>query len=275
MSGLCRIRFISPTKEDSGKYTCKVDEKEIKTICNLNFIGKILHNTTCSYRKLILVFSNAEYPFKFTKPLANINACDKEAVILECEVDDEEAVVVWKKGTEVLPANDKKIQIQVEGKKRRLFFKEIRVADGGDYSCSTNADETKSEVSVDYVNKFVKKLKDTNGVEREKLVLEVEVADITAQTDWFLKGEQIKPSERFEIKNLGGGKHQLIISNLDVSDAGELKCRSGKLKSTMQLTVHKGETPPQINLEGPVEGPTGKPLIIDVPYTGKLRTSLV
>jgi len=93
------------------------------------------------------------------------------------------------------------------------------------------------------------------------------VADQTATTEFFLKGEPIKSSDRFEVKNLGGGKHQLIINSLQLDDVGEVKCRSGKLKSTCQLTIVKGEVKPEINLEGPVEGPTGKPLIMDVPYT--------
>ena len=120
------------------------------------------------------------------------------------------------------------------------------------------------------VNKFVKKLKDTNATEREKIILEVEVADQTASTEFFLNGEPIKPSERIEIKNLGGGKHQLIFNSVEVGDQGEIKCKSGRLKSTCQLTIGKGESQPEINLEGPVEGPTGKLLIVDVPYTGSL-----
>lgn len=119
------------------------------------------------------------------------------------------------------------------------------------------------------VNKFVKKLKDTTVIEREKLVLDVEVADITAAAEFFLNGEPIKPSERVEIKNLGGGKHQLIFSSVDVGDQGEIKCKSGRLKSTCKLTVNKAEGAPDILLEGPVEGPTGKVLIMDVPYSGK------
>lgn len=179
----------------------------------------------------------------------------------------------------------------MEGKKRRLFFKEIRMADAGNYTCHTNADETKSEVTVECnvynsylkvklylneyfvndsdVNKFNKKLKDTNATERQKLVLEVEVADQTAAADFFLNGEPIKPSDRVEIKNLGGGKHQLIFNSVELSDQGEIKCKSGKLKSTCQLTVNKGESIPNINLDGPVEGPTGKMLVVDVPYLGK------
>lgn len=118
------------------------------------------------------------------------------------------------------------------------------------------------------VNKFNKKLKDTTATEREKVILEVEVADQTAATDFFLNGQPIKPSERIEIKNLGGGKHQLIFNNIELTDQGEIKCKSGKLKSTCHLTVNKGESKPQINLDGPIEGPTGKMLVADIPYTG-------
>lgn len=120
------------------------------------------------------------------------------------------------------------------------------------------------------VNKFNKKLKDTTVVEREKVILEVEVADLTASADFYFNGQPIVPSERIEVKNLGGGKHQLIFNSVELIDQGEIKCRSGKLKSTCQLNVSKGETTPVINLEGPVEGPTGKPLVIDVPYTSNL-----
>ena len=118
------------------------------------------------------------------------------------------------------------------------------------------------------VNKFTKKLKDTNVVEREKVVLEVEVADQTAGAEFFLNGQPLKPSDRIEIKNLGGGKHQLIFNSVQLEDQGEIKCRSGRLKSTCQLSVAKRESKPSINLEGPIEGPNSKPLIIDIPYTG-------
>lgn len=108
------------------------------------------------------------------------------------------------------------------------------------------------------------------AIERDKCVLEVEVADQTATTEFFLNGEPIVASDRIEIKNLGGGKHQLIFKSAELTDAGEIKCKSGKLKSTCQLTVNKGEGKPEINLDGPVEGPTGKMLIMDVPYTSNL-----
>jgi hypothetical protein len=45
-------------------------------------------------------------------------------------------------------------------------------------------------------NAFNKKLKDTQGVERERIVLEVELQDQTASTEWTLNGEPIKTDER-------------------------------------------------------------------------------
>lgn len=42
-----------------------------------------------------------------------------------------------------------RVQILVEGTKRKLLFKEIRINDAGKYTCHTNADETESEVTVD------------------------------------------------------------------------------------------------------------------------------
>lgn len=94
--------------------------------------------------------------------------------------------------------------------------------------------------------------------------------DQTAPAEWFFNGEPIKPSERVEIKNLGGGKHQLIFNKLEMEDDGEIKCESGKLDSTMKLTVKKGESKPKIDFPSTLEGPISKPLVFEVPYTSKL-----
>lgn len=46
-------------------------------------------------------------------------------------------------------------------------------------------------------NKFNKKLKDTTGIEREKVVLEVELQDQTAPAEWFFDDKPIETSERY------------------------------------------------------------------------------
>lgn len=117
-------------------------------------------------------------------------------------------------------------------------------------------------------NKFNKKLKDTDAIEREKLVLEVELQDQTAPADFKFNGEPIVPSERVEIKNLGGGKHQLVFHNLELKDDGEITCDSGKLSSSCKLTVKKGESKPQIDFPDKFEGTISAPLVMEVPFKG-------
>lgn len=118
------------------------------------------------------------------------------------------------------------------------------------------------------LNRFNKKLKDTDAIEREKLVLEIELQDQTAPVEWTFNGQPIVPSDRIEIKNLGGGKHQLIFNKLEMGDDGEIMCESGKLQSSMQLTVKKGESKPIIDFPGTYEAPINKPIIMEVPYKG-------
>lgn len=50
------------------------------------------------------------------------------------------------------------------------------------------------------MNRFNKKLKDTTAVEREKLVLDIELQDQTAPANWTFNGQPIESSERYTIK---------------------------------------------------------------------------
>ncbi|MGR0260993.1 hypothetical protein, partial [Klebsiella pneumoniae] len=60
---------------------------------------------------------------------------------------------------------------------------------------------------------------------------------------------------RIEIKNLGGGKHQLIFKKLELTDCGEVTCKSNELSSSCKLQVKKGENKPVINFGDVVEAP--------------------
>lgn len=196
---------------------------------------------------------------------------EKDNVTLACELDDDGGDVTWfKDGEEIKPDDNKRIQLVKDGRKRKLVIKNSSVTDAGQYSCVSNADQTKAELVINYQNKFNKKLKDTVAVEREKLVLEVELQDQTAPADWKFNGEPIVPNERIEIKNLGGGKHQLIFNNLEMADNGEITVDSGKLNTSCQLTVQKGESKPAIDFPSDFEAPISHPIVIEVPYKGMI-----
>lgn len=248
MTGVCRLTIKKPKKDDTGKYTCKIDKQEERTETQLNVV---------------------EWPFRFVKQLLGIQATEKDYVCMECELDEPDGDVEWFRDGEPIKA-DKRVQIVKDGRKRKLIFKEVKIADAGKIVCKSNVDETEGELVVQYRNNFNKKLKDTQGVEREKVVLEVELLDQTASTEWTLNGEPIVPNDRIEIKNLGGGRHQLIFNKAEISDSGEISCKSGNLASTCKFNVVKGENIPVINFDGNVEGPASKPLVFNVPYSGTL-----
>lgn len=247
LSGICRLMIKSCDFDDAGPYSCHLDKQPDKT----ETVVKI-----------------SEYPYKFVKVLKSQQLIEKDKVTLACELDDAAGEVKWyKNGEEVQP--DKRLKIVKDGRKRKLVIDDAKVSDAGQYSCVSNADKTEAEIIINYQNKFNKKLKDTTGIEREKLVLDIELQDQTAPVEWKFNGEPIVPSDRIEIKNLGGGKHQLVFNKLDLADNGEITVDSGKLSSSMNLKVLKGESKPQIDFPSDFEAPISQPVVLEVPFKGK------
>ena len=39
LTGLCRLIFKGPVKEDNGDYSCKIEKQNLKTTCHLKFVG--------------------------------------------------------------------------------------------------------------------------------------------------------------------------------------------------------------------------------------------
>ncbi|PNF43664.1 hypothetical protein B7P43_G15461, partial [Cryptotermes secundus] len=245
MSGICRLTIKDCEIEDSGEYSCRIEKQEDKTTTLVTII---------------------EYPYKFVKILKSQQVTEKDQITLLCELDDAGGEVTWHKNNEPVKP-DKRVQIIKDGRKRKIIIKDCKVTDAGIYTCTSNADKTECELIIQYQNRFNKKLKDTTVLEREKLVLDVELQDQTAPAAWYFNDEPIQESERVEIKNLGGGKHQLIFKKAELSDTGEIKCESGKLSSACQVVVKKGEEKPVINFQDRVEGPVSKPIVFEVPYS--------
>lgn len=246
MSGFCKMTVNNCQPGDEGKYACHLEKQPDMTET---------------------VIALSEYQYKFTKILKSARLIEKDTLTLACELNDSRGDVKWFKGDEEIQS-DKRIEIIKDGRKRKIVIKDAKVSDAGQYSCVTNADKTLADISVNYQNKFLKKLKDTDMIERDKGVVEVELQDQTAPADWFLNGEQLKDGEDIELKNLGGGKHQLIFKNVKMPHAGNLECRSGDLTSKCELTVLKGETGPIVDAPELIEAPIDKggPFEIVIPY---------
>lgn len=188
---------------------------------------------------------------------------------MACELDDAGGEVKWFKDGKEIKIDGKRFTTVTDGCKRKLIIKDAKLSDAGQYSCVSNADKTQAQLIINKKNKFNKKLKDTVAVEREKLVMTIELEDPEAPAEWKFNGKPIVPSDRIKIKNLGGGKHQLVFNELKMADEGVVSVESGDLSSSCTLTVQKGETKPKINAPSRYEGPISAPIVIEVPYKSK------
>lgn len=78
------LRVFNLKIEDTGEYSCKIVHTTEKTQCKVSVTDK---------------------KYQFMKMLKSIRISEKEPVILECEVDDPEAPVVWYKDGKELQAD--------------------------------------------------------------------------------------------------------------------------------------------------------------------------
>lgn len=62
LTGLCRLTFKGPIKEDDGNYTCQIDKQNLKTTCHLKFVGEPLSinhsrlRSTAFYLRVHIIF---------------------------------------------------------------------------------------------------------------------------------------------------------------------------------------------------------------------------
>lgn len=76
----------------------------------------------------------AEEAPKFTKNLSDVEGTETDSVKMVCEVSKAGAEVTWYRGEEELPEVGRYEQI-VDGRKRILIIKALRMEDAGEYSC--------------------------------------------------------------------------------------------------------------------------------------------
>merc|ERR1719289_817500 len=255
--GVCTLDIRSAELSDSGEYKCVIEE-----------FGKEGENeTTCQVEI-------AEFQHAFTSKLKGKKVVEDETAIFELGVEEDDAPVKWyKDGVEIVP-DGKRIQIISEGKKRKLIIKNCKIDDTAMITAKTIGDESSAPLDVNYHNGFKKGMRDFKQcVEREQIIFNVEVKDPNAPVDFFINGEPVNTADgRCEVKDLGEGKHQLIINKAQMGDAGSVTCKTPSnkgdemLESKSNFTVIKGEGAPEMGDVGPVTGVAKKACAMTIPY---------
>lgn len=96
----------------------------------------------------------------------------------------------------------------------------------GRYKCTTKDDETSCELTVYMKNRFLEPLKNVSLKEGKNALFECKMTDKEAKVVWYHLDERILEGiddEKYDIKVLGEGRHQLIINSCKVSDIGEVR----------------------------------------------------
>lgn len=77
---------------------------------------------------------SSEEAARFTKNLSNVEGTETDSVKMVCEVSKANAEVTWYRGDEELPEGGRYDQI-MDGRKRLLVIKDLRMEDVGEYNC--------------------------------------------------------------------------------------------------------------------------------------------
>ena len=240
-------------------------------------------------------FEVEEYPHTFTSKLKQKNVVEKDDVEFDITTEADDAEVTWYIGNKKIVPDGTRIIVTAEGKKRKLIINGCQLKDCGEITCKTNKDKSTAKLHVGMLNEITKEVTSDAyrsiagmvfAVEREDLVLYVEVKDPGSPVTFYINGEEVdKNSSRFQQSITAPGKHQLLIKHVELVDAGILEVRTplnkgDKLLTTaITLDVMMGERKPEMKKVGQnnlVEGVAGKECSFNVDFQveGKKQSEL-
>ncbi|XP_038136864.1 obscurin-like protein 1a [Cyprinodon tularosa] len=179
-----------------------------------------------------------ETPVAILKPLVDVHVEEEFPVTLECEFSRQNVEVRWlKNGTELKPG--KNLRIYSMGRKRFCQILQCSIADSGSYTCDTGDISTVCSLEVyEHELEILQDLEDLYIQEDQNAVFmcEVSLEDVTGE--WFRDGHKIRPSSTIKIRN-EGTKHFLLMCNVKVEDAGEIRFVARDVESTAYLEVEE------------------------------------
>ncbi|CAI9716214.1 titin-like [Octopus vulgaris] len=203
------------TADDTGEYSCMVDD--ISTKANL----KVNEITT-----------------GFSQKLTDLAIDEKQMAILTCVTVQGNVLATWLKNGEILKGT-KRIETTTDGRLQRLIIKHVNAEDTGEYSCVVDGVATKAKLKVNEMTAgFSQKLKCLTVDERQIAILTcVSVQDDVLVT-WLKDGEKLTDTDRIETST-DRRLHKLIINHVNMEDTGEYSCVVDGIATTAKLIVHE------------------------------------
>ncbi|XP_062424696.1 obscurin isoform X3 [Rhea pennata] len=198
---------------DAGSYTCVCEDQKTTATLQVNAL-----------------------PILFQEELVNKEATEGEAVALQCKLS-KSAPAEWRKGHQVLKPSEK-YKIKQEGPFAELMIQDLDLTDAGDYSCVCGDQQTTAALRVNVLpTLFVKELVDEEATEGKSVSLHCELNKAAADVEWKKGLKTLKSSDKYNMKR-EGVIAELVIQNVDTTDAGSYSCVCGDQQTMAVLTVH-------------------------------------
>ncbi|XP_029139837.1 obscurin-like protein 1 [Protobothrops mucrosquamatus] len=204
-----RLVILRTSVEDAGEYICETKDESVS------------FDVTVS-----------EPPVKILQPRRTpsvLRASTGETVTLACVLSHGNAPVHWVKDGVTIEANSGLI-LEEEGARRCLAIPAAGPEHSGKYICHT-VDDTMTftvQVSDPPVQIVGRDELQTHHhcLVSEDLVLSLTLSCSKGELKWYKDGEKLQDTERLWLEQ-DGARHSLVISAVEISDAGEYLCDSG------------------------------------------------
>ncbi len=193
-------------------------------------------------------------PFIITSLPEKIEVRQATSACLQCEVGGAPVpTVTWsKKGVDLEFSKENRLEMITEGLNNILMVDNAQASDAGIYNILAQNRigkvSSKTELVVLIEPKFIRKIKDTQVIEKKITKLEAEIIGVPKpEVTWFKNGVQISvDDDRIQTHDAKGGVFQLIIKNSQNEDTGIYECRAtsdiGQAVCKAQLEI---ETKPE------------------------------
>ncbi|XP_068779521.1 myosin-binding protein C, fast-type isoform X1 [Struthio camelus] len=271
----------------STKYVFEnVGLKRILTIHKCSLADDAAYECRVNEEKCFTEVFVKEPPVTIAKGLDDQQVFVGDRVVLETEVSEEGAQVMWMKdGVELTREETFKYRFKKDGKKHYLIINEATKEDTGHYKVMTNGGESEAEVIVeDKKLEVLQGIADLTVKAKEQAVFKCEVSDEKVTGKWYKNGVEVRPSKRIHISH-NGRFHKLVIDDVRPEDEGDYTfipdgyalSLSAKL-NFLEIKVEyvPKQEPPKIHLdtsgktaENTIVVVAGNKLRLDVPISGE------
>ncbi|XP_047399269.1 obscurin-like protein 1 isoform X5 [Sciurus carolinensis] len=178
-----------------------------------------------------------EVPVTIVQGPQDLEVTEGDTATFECELSQALADVTWEKdGCALSPSP--RLRIQALGSRRLLQLRRCSSSDAGTYSCAVGTARA-GPVHLTVRERTVSVLSELQSVrarEGDGATFECTVSEVETTGRWELGGRPLRPGGRVRIRQ-EGKKHILLLSELRVEDAGDVRFQAGPAQSLALLEV--------------------------------------